>query len=134
MYSNGPTGRATCHKTMDRLLPRRSDRLGSPAAIRRRAKGGGFAAVCASPTFILGSCAGMAVYWASDQMFLMWMSDPNARKLAHTPVPSDPPAAGGYHAILIPAGGQGADGPPAHVLARLERAVAMWRMSAEPKP
>jgi len=42
---------------------------------------------------------------------------------------------GGYHAILVPAGGQQPEGgPPRHVALRLERAVELYRAAAEPKP
>lgn len=123
---------------MERLLPRKSarqeaDKLPSPAAAQRRRGrgGGGVPAVLRSPTFLAGLFSGMGVYWALSQVALLFIGTPT-RHVEASPV--DPPSAGGYHAILIPAGGQGDAGPPAHVLARLERAVAMYRMSAEPKP
>ena len=46
------------------------------------------------------------------------------------PMPHQPPSAGGYHAIIVPAGGQKDGGPPAHVLARLERAAELYEGSA----
>jgi hypothetical protein len=64
---------------------------------------------------------------------LVLLSDEDAhRSRASGTTPADPPLAGGYHAILIPAGGQTADGPPPHVLARLERAVHLYEMSPDP--
>lgn len=49
-------------------------------------------------------------------------------------VPLEPPRVGNFHAIIVPAGGQHQDGPPAHVLARLERALQLYRMAPDPKP
>ena len=115
---------------MEHLLPR-GQRLASPTNIRRRGRGGGLPAVFTSPTFLLGGFTGMAVYWLVSSLFFFAMGSPKAPSQQS---PVDPPSAGGYHAILIPAGGQTEDGPPPHVLARLERAVAIYRMSAEPKP
>ena len=119
---------------MEGLLPRRkppSPHLQSPAAMRRRGRGGGLPAVFASPTFLAGLFCGMAVYWVMSEFALAVIGTPMRPA---EPSPVEPPTVGGYHAILIPAGGQGESGPPPHVLARLERAVAMYRMSAEPKP
>lgn len=87
----------------------------------------------ASTNFIVGGCAGIAVSWLYNQLTLMILDirSPVAPVLA---VPFDPPTSGAYHAIIVPAGGQTADGPPAHVLARLERAAQMYKMAPEPKP
>ena len=95
-------------------MPRRSH-IASPASVRRRGRGGGLPAVVTSPTFLLGSFAGMAVYWLLSQLVMLAIGTaPPATQLS----PADPPSAGGYHAIIIPAGGQGEGGPPPHVLAR----------------
>ena len=55
---------------------------------------------------------------------------------AHQIVPHWPPHVppGGYHAIVVPAGGQAVDGPPAHVAARLEEAIRLYERSPVPKP
>ena len=84
-----------------------------------------------SPTFIFGASIGVAVAWTFNQVTLVL-------GLGRTPVPPavplSPPAASGYHALVVPAGGQGADGPPPHVAARLEQAVHMHFESGYPKP
>ena len=84
-----------------------------------------------SPTFIFGASIGVAVAWTFNQVTLVL-------GLGRTPVPPavplSPPAASGYHALVVPAGGQGADGPPPHVAARLEQAVHMHLESGYPKP
>ena len=115
--------------------------LGSPTSQlpsydrrRKRAGTGLLGRLLASQTFLLGVCAGIAVYWLLSQLALLLFGIGAARVPVPQPVPYEPPAAGGYHAIIIPAGGQSSNGPPPHVLARLERAVAIYRMSAEPKP
>lgn len=94
--------------------------------------------IVTSQLFLLGACTGIAFAWLFNQAQLMFLSgdtvDDRARAGVSGPAPFDPPSAGGYHAILIPAGGQTEAGPPPHVLARLERAVHLYEMSPEPKP
>ena len=84
-----------------------------------------------SPSFIFGASIGVAVTWTFSQVTLVL-------GLGRPPVPLaaplSPPAASGYHALVVPAGGQGEDGPPPHVAARLERAVHMYTESGYPKP
>ena len=90
-----------------------------------------------SPTFLFGMSAGIALYWLFSEVVLVLFGISRSSSGLPPPVllwPPEPPDAGGYHAIIIPAGGQGMEGPPQHVLARLERAVAIYKMSAEPKP
>ena len=90
-----------------------------------------------SPTFILGTCSGIALSWLLNEFALVMIRGerPSGRcASAVGPWPMDSPTAGSYHAIIVPAGGQTADGPPPHVLSRLERAVHLYEMSPEPKP
>jgi uncharacterized SAM-binding protein YcdF (DUF218 family) len=93
--------------------------------------------LCTSPTFLLGLSSGVALYWLLSEVILVVFGisrGGGASPPSSLPWPLDPPEAAGYHAIIIPAGGQTPDGPPPHVLARLERALAIYKMSAEPKP
>ena len=84
-----------------------------------------------SPSFILGASIGVAVAWTFSQLTLiLGLGGPPSPLVA----PLSPPAASGYHALVVPAGGQGLDGPPPHVAARLERAVHMYTESGYPKP
>jgi uncharacterized SAM-binding protein YcdF (DUF218 family) len=109
---------------------------GSPSRSRRSVARTGAALLprlLYSQTFLLGALAGLALYWLFSQVALMLIGGGPPAPLQPA-TPPDPPQAGGYHAIIIPAGGQHEDGPPPHVLARLERAVAIYKMSAEPKP
>lgn len=101
-------------------------------ALRRSKRGGGHR-LLSSPTFLLGGCAGLFFSWLYHQITLILVN-------AHPPpppqlvVPLEPPHNAGFHAIVIPAGGQHDTGPPNHVLARLERAVQIFRMAPNPKP
>lgn len=80
----------------------------------------------------MGGVAGMAVAWTYHTLMMLWISP------EHGPLPAVPyhsPAAGRYHAIIVPAGGQRDDGaPPPHVMARLELAAALYTAAREPKP
>ncbi|KAL1511937.1 hypothetical protein AB1Y20_005217 [Prymnesium parvum] len=87
----------------------------------------------ASPTFLLGACSGLLCSWIYHQVMLMLL-DSRPPFPPHLVVPVEPPRTGGFHAIVVPAGGQHEEGPPAHVLARLERAVQLYRMAPDPKP
>eukprot|EP00322_Chrysochromulina_rotalis_P007300 CAMPEP_0115841312 /NCGR_PEP_ID=MMETSP0287-20121206/7224_1 /TAXON_ID=412157 /ORGANISM="Chrysochromulina rotalis, Strain UIO044" /LENGTH=271 /DNA_ID=CAMNT_0003294955 /DNA_START=92 /DNA_END=907 /DNA_ORIENTATION=- len=87
-----------------------------------------------SQTFILGACIGLAFSWLFNELQLALFARKETPTISLSPVPFEPPEIEGYHAIIIPAGGQTEDGPPAHVLARLERAVHLYQLSSEPKP
>lgn len=87
-----------------------------------------------SQTFLFGVCGGVALSWLLNQLALLIIVRDDAVAAPSRPMPLDPPLAGGYHAIIIPAGGQKEDGPPPHVQARLERAVHLYNMSPDPKP
>ena len=102
--------------------------------VRRRADGIlRYRRVCTSQTFLLGACTGIALSWLFNQLLLVFgWRGPSAMHIL--PVPFDPPPAGNYHAIIIPAGGQTDSGPPEHVQARLERAAHLYETSPEPKP
>eukprot|EP00966_Prymnesium_polylepis_P250536 5793506-Prymnesium_polylepis.1 len=104
-----------------------------PPPVRRAAKSPVSSRVLTSPTFLLGGCAGLLVAWVYRQATLYLLDDPHPPPPPQI-VPFEPPSTGGFHAIIVPAGGQHDDGPPAHVLARLERAVQIYRMAPEPKP
>ena len=81
-----------------------------------------------SPTFLLGAGVGCAAMWLIVRFSSgLFTAPPPAHPLsplddhpAHTHRPNHQ---GGYHAIIIPAGGQGESAPPPHVLARLQRAA-----------
>ena len=109
----------------------RSGFVGSPSSLLPPRRGKPMRAVWRSPNFILGFCGGVALAWLLQQLALVVMEE---RLPPPVPRPIMPPKAGGYHAIIIPAGGQTPDGPPPHVLARLERARKIWEMSPKPKP
>ena len=114
-----------------------SPQLPKPASSRRRNGESDFSLrrLVLKPTFLFGTCTGIALYWLLSEVVLVVFGVSRAApSTPPEPWPLDAPSAGGYHAILIPAGGQTVDGPPPHVLARLERAVAIYKMSAEPKP
>ena len=89
-----------------------------------------------SPTFLIGLSTGIGLYWLLSEVVLVTfgISRGGGSPPPPLPWPLEPPDTGGYHALIIPAGGQTPNGPPPHVLARLERAVAIYRMAAEPKP
>lgn len=117
--------------------------FGSPgwnaAPGRSSARAGGPVRRAASPNFFAGLFAGLFFSWAALLIFGfaafpgldLGPAEPHAVLM-----PLHPPAVapGGYHAIIVPAGGQGADGPPPHVAARLEQAVKLYQRSAAPKP
>ncbi|KAL3902938.1 MAG: hypothetical protein SGPRY_011867 [Prymnesium sp.] len=86
-----------------------------------------------SANFVLGGCLGVALSFLYQQLTLALLSS-SLPPPAPRAVPLDPPRAGHFHAIIIPAGGQLEEGPPAHVLARLERALQLYRMAPSPKP
>lgn len=82
-----------------------------------------------SPLFVVGLCAGLVLHSAGRSVTSALF------KAAPLAAPLDVPRAGNFHAIIIPAGGQRAEGgPPPHVAARLDKAVQMWLTSPEPKP
>ena len=110
--------------------------LPEPSKTQRRKDGASrWQRIVTSQSFLLGASVGIGFSWCFNQVQLVLLSDEDAhRSRASGTTPADPPLAGGYHAILIPAGGQTADGPPPHVLARLERAVHLYEMSPDPKP
>ena len=92
-----------------------------------------------SPTFLLGAGVGCAAMWLIVRFSSgLFTAPPPAHPLsplddhpAHTHRPNHQ---GGYHAIIIPAGGQGESAPPPHVLARLQRAAQLYFDSPAPKP
>jgi len=84
-----------------------------------------------SPSFVFGASVGVAVTWVFNQLTLVLGL---GRPPVPLPAPLNPPASSGYHALVVPAGGQGEDGPPSHVAARLERAAHMYTESGYPKP
>ena len=92
-----------------------------------------------SPTFLLGAGVGCAAMWL---IFRFASAKFTAPLPAHPLSPLDdhpahthrPNHQGGYHAIIIPAGGQGESAPPPHVLARLQRAAQLYFDSPAPKP
>ena len=111
-----------------------SPSLPMPNSRRRRAGGSLLPRFLFSQTFLLGACAGIALSWLFNQLALLLVERDVSSAATAQPVPINPPDFGGYHAIIIPAGGQHEEGPPPHVLARLERAVHLYETSAEPKP
>ena len=82
------------------------------------------------PSFLLGLFVGGLLCLMYDQIALAAIgatpSAPLVRVAEPEAAPVHPPEAGSYHAIIVPAGGQGADGPPPHVIARLERAAVLY--------
>ena len=103
-----------------------SPKLPTPAKIHRpRRRPSQVYALLASPSFVVGAVSGLLVGWLCQRLVALVIGTVDAPP-AVTPV--DPPWVGatGYHAIIIPAGGQmpGAE-PPPHVLARLDRAAKM---------
>jgi uncharacterized SAM-binding protein YcdF (DUF218 family) len=84
-----------------------------------------------SPSFVLGFSVGVAVAW---MYHTLTVSLGLGRPPPPLPAPLDPPIASGYHALVVPAGGQASSGPPAHVAARLEQAAHLYLESAYPKP
>ena len=117
------------HHTLPLAETQRRKKLDAGSRVQR---------IVTSQTFLLGTCIGIAFSWLVNQLQLVLLSrdDKAGSSIARAvgPAPFDPPPAGGYHAILLPAGGQSESGPPPHVLARLERAVHLYEMSPEPKP
>jgi hypothetical protein len=112
--------------------------IGSPSSIlpphaRKRHNGDIMRRLLRSQTFLLGVCGGLALYWLLNEVALALISGSTSNTQPSQPVPFDPPSVGGYHAIIVPAGGQHSDGPPEHVLARLERAVAIFKACVRPR-
>jgi hypothetical protein len=108
-----------------------ADRLPDYSRDRR---GGGVLRALRSQLFVVGCCAGFVTHSAGRAATTALFKAP-ATRAKDWPAPFEVPDAGMFHAIIIPAGGQhAAGGPPPHVLARLDRAVQMYRMSPEPKP
>jgi len=92
------------------------------------------------PLFVAGLLAGIGASWLAQFIFILFAPAPplqpdatvatSHQSLPHSPPPVAPDA---FHAIVVPAGGQGEAGPPPHVAARLEEAVRLYRL-AKVKP
>jgi len=62
------------------------------------------------------------------------MLGPSDEAAVWSALPHAPLHGFGYHAIVVPAGGQQMAGPPPHVAARLEKVLELYEAAAEPKP